>query len=210
MPQTTHEKGEFREKTNQTEITLPDLPYEKNALEPLMCSETLEYHHDKHHKGYVDKLNLLIEDTEYEGLGLEEIIKRSRGAIFNNAAQVWNHNFFWKSLSPNKTSPIGEIYNAINRDFQSLDNFRDIFKKKATDLFGSGWIWLVQEASGKLGIETTSNAENPLTIGRKAIITCDLWEHAYYIDYRNQRAKYIDAFFKLMNWNFAAINFNIH
>ncbi|MDD5591109.1 MAG: Fe-Mn family superoxide dismutase [Dehalococcoidales bacterium] len=186
---------------------LPELPYEKDALLPHISAETIEYHYGKHHKAYVDNINRLITGTELEKMSLEEIIRKSSGGIFNNAAQVWNHTFYWNCLSPEGGGqPTGELANAINKQFGTFNEFKEAFTSAAATLFGSGWAWLVQDAGGSLSIETTSNAGNPLQDGKKTLLTCDVWEHAYYIDYRNARAKYIDAFWNLVNWAFVARN----
>lgn len=187
---------------------LPPLPYPTNGLEPLMSKETLEFHYGKHHKTYVDKLNELIVGTEFEDMSLVDIVKRATGPIFNNGAQAWNHSFFWDCLTPSGSSIDGELRNAIDRDFGSLQNFFAEFNKQAVELFGSGWIWLVRNEQNKLLIETTSNADNPMRDGRQPLLVCDLWEHAYYVDYRNERAKFLDAFSKIVNWGFVARNFS--
>jgi Fe-Mn family superoxide dismutase len=187
---------------------LPALPYPKNGLEPSISAETLEYHHGKHHAAYVTNINNLIKGTEFENLGLEEIIKKSSGGIFNNAAQVWNHSFYWNCLKPGGGGqPKGELSKAINSTFGSFDNFKNEFTQKAVTLFGSGWAWLVKNKDGSIAIVQTSNAGNPMTEGKKAILTCDVWEHAYYIDYRNARPKYVEAFWSIVNWGFAEKNF---
>jgi len=189
------------------EYQLPELPYAKDALAPHISAETIEYHYGKHHKAYVDNINRLITGTEFEKMSLEEIIQKSSGGIFNNAAQVWNHTFYWNCLSPNGGGePAGELANAITKQFESFVLFKEKFTNAAVTLFGSGWVWLVKNADGSLSIETTSNAGNPLKDDKKALLTCDVWEHAYYIDYRNARAKYIDAFWNLVNWEFVAQN----
>ena len=189
------------------EHRLPDLPFDKSALAPNISAETLEYHYGKHHKTYVDNLNKLIPCTEFEKLSLEDIIKKATGAIFNNAAQTWNHTFYWNSLSPNGGGePSVELAIAINKNFGSFTQFKDKFTTASTTLFGSGWAWLVKNPDGSLAVETTSNAGNPLKDGKKPLLTCDVWEHAYYIDYRNARAKYVEAFWKIVNWKFASQN----
>lgn len=189
-------------------ITLPPLPYELDALAPHISRETLEYHYGKHHQAYVDNLNKLTPGTEFEGKNLEQIIKTSSGGIFNNAAQVWNHTFYWQSLSPNGgKTPTGTIAQAIDKAFGSFDKFKDQFSKTAIGTFGSGWAWLVKKTDGSLDIVSTSNAGTPLTTENKALLTCDVWEHAYYIDYRNARPKYVEHFFELINWDFVAKNF---
>jgi Fe-Mn family superoxide dismutase len=189
------------------EHKLPGLPYPKDALAPHISAETIEYHYGKHHRAYVDNINRLIAGTEFEKMSLEEIIRKSSGGIFNNAAQVWNHTFYWNCLSPSGGGePTGELAKAISKQFGSFAEFKDKFTNAAVTLFGSGWAWLVKNANGSLSIETTSNAGNPLKDGKKALLTCDVWEHAYYIDYRNARAKYLEAFWKIVNWNFVAQN----
>ena len=187
---------------------LPELPYERNALEPHISSETLDYHYGKHHNTYVVKLNGLVEGTELANKSLEEIIKTSEGGIFNNAAQVWNHTFYWHCLSPNGGGkPTGELADAIDQTFGSFDEFVAKFSDMAVNNFGSSWTWLVKNSDGSLEIVNTSNAATPMTNGQKALLTCDLWEHAYYIDYRNVRPDYLKAFWALANWEFVADNF---
>lgn len=188
---------------------LPALPYEKNALEPHISAETLEFHYGKHHQTYVDKLNGLVEGSDFAGKSLEEIIKNSSGGMFNNAAQVWNHTFYWNCLSPSGGGePSGELADAINDKFGSFDAFKEEFTKNAVNNFGSGWTWLVKTSDGGVDIVNTSNAETPLTDSSVTpLLTVDVWEHAYYIDYRNARPKYMEAFWALVNWDFAAKNF---
>lgn len=187
---------------------LPKLPYAKDALVPYISSETIEYHYGRHHQTYVNNLNLLIQGTDYERKTLEEIILSSSGAIFNNAAQVWNHTFYWNSMSPESTGvPEGNLKHSIDKDFGSLSAFKKEFSKLAASTFGSGWVWLVKDCHGKLVIMSTSNANCPLTDGYSPIMTCDVWEHAYYIDYRNTRPNYIKNFWEIVNWNFASGNF---
>jgi superoxide dismutase, Fe-Mn family len=183
---------------------LPGLPYAKSALEPHISAETLEYHHDKHHAKYVATLNELVSGTEFAELPLEQVIRQSTGKIFNNAAQAWNHAFYWDCLSPQGGGrPEGSLSDAIDRQFGSFEQFREKFNDLATSLFGSGWTWLVQGDDGQLAIENGSNAETPLADGaRRPLLTCDVWEHAYYIDYRNARPKYLDAFWSVVNWPF--------
>ena len=186
---------------------LPELPYRKDALEPHISGETIEYHYGKHHASYVDKLNGQIEGTEFESATLEEIVRKASGSIFNNAAQVWNHNFYWQCLSPEGGGkPEGRLAREIEKQFDTLDNFRQQFNEAAKGNFGSGWTWLVKDRDGRLEIVNTDDAENPITDGRQPLLTCDVWEHAYYIDYRNQRDKYLDAFWKIVNWDFVAKN----
>lgn len=188
---------------------LPALPYAKNRLAPHISEETLEYHYGKHHQTYVTNLNNLVPGTEFEGLSLEEIIMKSSGGVFNNAAQVWNHTFYWNSMAPNAGGePSGALADAINSTFGSFEKFKEEFTKCAVTTFGSGWAWLVQNADGSLALVSTSNAGCPLTTGQKPLLTCDVWEHAYYIDYRNARPTYLEAFWKLVNWDFAAKNFS--
>ncbi|MGL6494620.1 superoxide dismutase [Fe] [Aeromonas veronii] len=187
---------------------LPALPYAINALEPHISQETLEYHHGKHHNTYVVNLNNLVPGTEFEGKSLEEIIKTSNGGIFNNAAQIWNHTFYWHCLSPNGGGgPTGALADAINKAFGSFAEFKDAFTKSAIGNFGSSWTWLVKKADGSLAIVNTSNAGCPLTeAGTTPLLTVDLWEHAYYIDFRNLRPKYMETFWALVNWEFVAKN----
>jgi Fe-Mn family superoxide dismutase len=190
------------------EHKLPELPYAKDALMPGISEETLEYHYGKHHKAYVDNLNKLIPGTAFENSSLEEIIKGASGGIFNNGAQVWNHTFYWSCLSPKGgKNPTGDLATALTKAFGSFDQFKEKFTNAAVTLFGSGWAWLVKNPDGSMGIEALSNAGNPLKEGKKPILTCDVWEHAYYIDYRNARAKYIESYWKLVNWEFVAKNY---
>ena len=187
--------------------TLPELPYAKTALAPHISAETLDYHYGKHHQTYVTNLNNLIPGTEFEKMSLEEIVMKSSGGIFNNAAQIWNHTFYWHSLSPQGGGePTGALGDAINKTFGSFDEFKKIFTQTALTTFGSGWAWLVKNKDGSLAIVSTSNAACPLTAGQKPLLTCDVWEHAYYVDYRNARANYVAAFWNLVNWDFAAKN----
>ena len=189
------------------EHTLPPLPYAKNALAPQISEETLEFHYGKHHQTYVTNLNKLIPGTEYENLSLEEIIKKSSGGVFNNAAQIWNHTFFWNSLKPGGSQPSGKLAEAIDAKYGSYDKFKEEFTKVAIGTFGSGWAWLVKKPDGSLDIVSTSNAATPLTTDAKPLLTLDVWEHAYYIDYRNARPKFVEAFWGIVNWDFAAANF---
>ena len=188
---------------------LPALPYEKNALEPHISAETLEYHYGKHHATYVTKLNGLVEGTDLAEKSLEEIVKSSEGGVFNNAAQVWNHTFYWNCLSPNGGGePTGALADAINAKWGSFADFKAAFNDKAVNNFGSSWTWLVKTADGSLDIVNTSNAATPLTDESVTpVMTVDLWEHAYYIDYRNVRPNYMEAFWALANWEFASANF---
>lgn len=190
-------------------FSLPELPYSKDALMPHMSAETLEFHYGKHHKTYVDNLNKLIEGTEHENKNLEEIIKTSSGGIFNNAAQVWNHTFFWNCLTPQGTQePSPKLMEAIKKDFGSFEAFKEKFSDTSIKQFGSGWGWLAKNKDGKLEILSTSNAENPLTQGKTPLLTCDVWEHAYYIDYRNKRPDFLAAFWKIVNWKFVEENWS--
>ncbi|MDR3400332.1 superoxide dismutase [Fe] [Pandoraea sp. NPDC087047] len=190
------------------EHKLPELPYAIDALAPTISKETMEYHYGKHHQAYVTNLNNLIKGTEFENASLEDIIKKSSGGVFNNAAQVWNHTFFWNTLSPKGGgAPSGDLAKAIDAKFGSFDAFKETFSKSAVGNFGSGWTWLVKKADGSVDIVNTSNAATPLTGADKPLITIDVWEHAYYIDYRNARPKFVEAFWNLVNWDFAAKNF---
>ncbi|MAM00549.1 superoxide dismutase [Hydrocarboniclastica marina] len=187
---------------------LPPLPYEKNALEPHISAETLEFHHDKHHNAYVEKMNGMIKGTEDENKSLEDIIKSASGGLFNQAAQVWNHTFYWHCMSPNGGgAPTGAVADAINSAFGSFDKFKEEFAAKCVGNFGSGWTWLVKKADGSVAIVNTDDAETPLTTQDKPLLTCDVWEHAYYIDYRNARPKYVEAFWNVVNWEFVNKNF---
>lgn len=186
----------------------PPLPYALDALAPHISKETLEFHYGKHHQTYVTNLNNLIPGTEFENLSLEDIVKKSSGGLFNNAAQVWNHTFYWNGLKPNGGgAPAGALADAINAKWGSFDKFKEEFTKVAIGTFGSGWAWLVKKADGSLDLVSTSNAATPLTTDAKPLLTCDVWEHAYYIDYRNARPKYVEAFWSLVNWDFVASNF---
>jgi superoxide dismutase, Fe-Mn family len=190
------------------EHTLPALPYAMDALAPHISKETLEFHYGKHHQTYATNLNNLIKGTEFENASLEDIIKKSSGGVFNNSAQIWNHTFYWNSLAPNAGGePTGALAAAINAKWGNFAAFKEAFNKMATGNFGSSWTWLVKKADGSLDIVNTSNAATPLTTTDKALITCDLWEHAYYIDYRNSRPNYLNGYWSLVNWAFAAKNF---
>ncbi|MEO5340646.1 MAG: superoxide dismutase [Fe] [Magnetococcus sp. MYC-9] len=189
-------------------FSLPPLPYDKGALAPHISQETLEFHHGKHHNTYVTNLNNLVPGTEFENMSLEEIILKSSGGIFNNAAQVWNHTFYWNCLSPNGGGePTGDLAKAIDQAFGSFAQFKEKFTATSVTTFGSGWGWLVKSGDGSLELMSTSNAGTPATSGKKALLTCDVWEHAYYIDYRNARPGYVAAFWNLVNWDFVAKNF---
>ena len=189
------------------EHQLPALPYAMDALAPHISAETLEFHYGKHHQTYVTKLNGLIPGTEFENMSLEDIVGKSSGGVFNNAAQVWNHTFYWNCLSPNGGgAPNDKLASALQGSFGSVDAFKEQFTNSAVNNFGSGWTWLVQNSDGKLALENTSNAATPLTGASTSLLTCDVWEHAYYIDYRNARPKYLDAFWNLVNWDFVTDN----
>lgn len=188
-------------------FTLPALPYAMDALEPHISKETLEYHYGKHHSTYVANLNKLVADTEFATMSLEDVIKKSSGGIFNNAAQIWNHTFYWNCLSPNGGGePTGKLLEAIDKAFGSFAAFKEQFTQAAISTFGSGWAWLVEDSNHHLKIISTSNAELPMKSDLTALMTCDVWEHAYYIDYRNSRPNYLNAFWELVNWKFIASN----
>ena len=188
--------------------TLPALPYATNALMPHISPETFEYHYGKHHQAYVTNLNNLVVGTEFAGLALEEVVKKASGPVFNNAAQVWNHTFFWNSMKPaGGGAPTGALAAAIDAKWGSYAAFKEAFTKSAVGNFGSGWTWLVKKPDGSVDIVNTSNAATPLTTADVPLLTCDVWEHAYYIDYRNARPKYLESFWTLANWAFAAKNF---
>ena len=186
---------------------LPILPFAKNNLIPHISEETIDFHYGRHHKAYIDNLNKLIIGTEFENKALLEIIKTSSGAIFNNAAQIWNHTFYWNCLqhTSDEQLPV-ELTAAINKAFGGIEKFKEDFTKVSLGLFGSGWIWLIKNAGGNLSITSTSNAGNPLISGQTPLLVCDVWEHAYYIDYRNARVKYLEAFWRVVNWNFVSQN----
>lgn len=189
------------------EHQLPELPFAKDGLAPHISAETLDYHHGKHHQAYVTNLNKLIVGTEFENAELMTIVKSASGGLFNNAAQVANHSFYWQCLSPNGGGePTGALAEAVTSAFGSFDAFKDQFTKTALTTFGSGWAWLTRDDAGKLEILSTPNAATPLTAGKTPLLTCDVWEHAYYIDYRNARPKYVEAFWNLVNWEFVAKN----
>jgi len=194
------------------EHKLPELPYAMDALAPHISKETLEFHYGKHHQTYVTNLNNLLKDHapghEFEDASLEYVVQNSTGGVFNNAAQIWNHTFYWNSLSPNGGgAPKGKLAAAIDAKFGSFDEFKKQFTHTAVTTFGSGWGWLVKNADGTLGLASTSNAGTPLTTDATPLLTCDVWEHAYYIDYRNRRPDYLGAFWEIVNWDFAAKNF---
>lgn len=187
---------------------LPKLPYAMNALQPTISQETLEYHYGKHHQTYVNNLNNLIKDTEFANASLEDTLLKSSGGIFNNAAQIWNHTFYWHCLTPSSArEPSGKLADAIIKTFGSFDEFKKRFSQTSITTFGSGWGWLVKNAQGELEIVSTSNAGTPMIQKQKALLTCDVWEHAYYIDYRNARPTYVEKFWDIVNWDFVAENF---
>jgi superoxide dismutase, Fe-Mn family len=186
-------------------IQLPPLPYARDALAPHISAETIDFHYGKHHQTYVDNLNRMIAGTEFEDADLETIIRKASGGLFNNAAQVWNHTFYWNCLKPNGGGePSGKLGDAIDKAFGSFAKFKEQFTQTAITTFGSGWAWLVQRPDGGLALASTSNAATPLTGDDRALLTCDVWEHAYYIDYRNARPKYVEAFWNLVNWDYVA------
>jgi Fe-Mn family superoxide dismutase len=188
-------------------IELPPLPWARDALAPHISAETIDYHYGKHHQTYVTNLNNQIKGTEFENLSLEEIIRKASGGMFNNAAQIWNHTFYWNCLKPNGGGePTGRLADAINKAFGGFVQFKDEFTKTSVGTFGSGWGWLVQRPDGSLALASTSNAGTPITGADRPLLTCDVWEHAYYIDYRNARPKYVEAFWNLVNWDFVASN----
>jgi len=191
------------------EHKLPQLPYAMDALQPHISKETLEFHYGKHHQTYVTNLNNLVKGTEFDNLGLEDIVRKASGGMFNNAAQIWNHTFYWFCLSPTGGGqPNGALAEAINKKFGSFEEFKKQFTQTAVTTFGSGWAWLVKNADGSLELASTSNAQTPLTqAGKTPLLTCDVWEHAYYVDYRNRRPDYVAAFWNLVNWEFVAKNF---
>lgn len=191
-------------------IELPALPYDRTALEPHISAETIDFHYSKHHQTYVTNLNNLIKGTAFENADLVEIVRKAQGGLFNNAAQVWNHTFYWNCLKPASGSnpgggePSGKLLDAIVKSFGSFATFKEQFSQTAITTFGSGWAWLVQRPDGSLALVSTSNAATPLTGSDTPLLTCDVWEHAYYVDYRNARAKYVEAFWNLVNWDFVA------
>ncbi len=189
------------------EHKLPALPWPKDSLAPYISPETIDFHYGKHHNAYVTKLNELIKGTEFAELSLEDIIKKAKGPLFNNAAQVWNHTFYWNCLNPKAGgAPTGKVAELIKKKWGSFEKFKEVWTNSAVSNFGSGWTWLVKTATGDVDIVNTSNAGCPLTEGTKALLTIDVWEHAYYIDYRNARVNYVGAFWNLVNWDFANKN----
>jgi superoxide dismutase, Fe-Mn family len=188
--------------------TLPKLPYALDALQPYISKETLEYHYGKHHQAYVTNLNNLIVNTEFEQMPLEDIIMKSSGGIFNNAAQIWNHTFYWHCMTPKSAKePSSKLADAIKKTYGSFEEFKKLFSQASISTFGSGWGWLVKNLDGELEIVSTSNAGTPMQQNKKALLTCDVWEHAYYIDYRNLRPTYVEKFWEIVNWDFVSENF---
>ncbi|MDB5987926.1 MAG: superoxide dismutase [Nevskia sp.] len=187
-------------------FTLPELPYAREALEPHMSRETLEFHYGKHHKTYVDTANKLIVGTEFENTSLEDAVKKASGKLFNNVGQIWNHNFFWNSLTPKSAAPGKKIADALVKNFGGIDDFKKVFTETAIGTFGAGWAWLVKKPDGSLAVISTSNAATPLTTSDTPLLTVDVWEHAYYIDYRNSRPNYLEHYWSLVNWDFAEKN----
>ena len=187
-------------------LTLPELPYPRDALAPHMSAETLDFHYGKHHKKYLDTANEIIPGTEYESMALEDIIMKSSGKLFNQVAQVWNHTFFWNCLTPNSGEPGKALADALIKNFGGIEDFKKKFSDVAAGTFGSGWAWLVKNSDGSLEIMSTANAGTPMTEGKTALLTCDVWEHAYYIDYRNARPTYLEHFWALVNWDFVEQN----
>lgn len=189
-------------------IELPKLPFEFNALEPYISEKTVEFHYTKHHQGYVNKLNGMIKGTEFESMSLEDIVKNSKAGIFNNAAQIWNHTFYWDGFNPKGSKvPVGKVAELINKKYGSFEKFKEEFESFSAGVFGSGWSWLVYE-NNELNIVGTSNAETPITKGIKTLFTCDVWEHAYYLDYQNKRPEYLSNFWNILDWNIIENRFN--
>jgi len=186
---------------------LPPLPYALDALEPHISAETLQFHHGKHHKAYIDKLNALLPGSGFEHMSLEDIVKRATGDVFNNAGQSWNHTFYWQCLRPGGGTPGLALSSALSRAFGSVDEFKSTFVKSAAGNFGSGWTWLVKNRDGSVAVVNTGNAGTPLTDAVTPLLTVDVWEHAYYIDYRNERQKYLESFWNIVNWPFVEENF---
>lgn len=187
-------------------LTLPELPYPPDALEPHMSRETLAFHHGKHHKTYVDKANELIKGTRFEAMAVEDIIRKSSGKVFNNVAQAWNHAFFWQCLTPRQSPPAAKLARLLDEQFGGLEKFKRQFAEAGENVFGSGWVWLVKKSNGALAITAKQNAGNPLTSGQQPLLVCDVWEHAYYIDYRNARPGYLAHYWRLVNWQFVERN----
>ncbi|HVJ22928.1 MAG TPA: superoxide dismutase [Burkholderiales bacterium] len=189
----------------QVHFSLPPLPYAEDALAPVISAETLKLHHGKHHKKYVDTANQLLEKEPLRASSVEEVVRQAKGKLFNNAAQAWNHDFYWKSLSPKRQRPSGALLHRLEKDFGSYDKFADAFSQAAIGQFASGWAWLV-EKGGKLEVTTTGNADTPMAHGIRCLLTVDVWEHAYYVDYRNERERYVSAILNCLNWDFVEKN----
>jgi Fe-Mn family superoxide dismutase len=189
----------------QVHFSLPPLPYAEDALAPVISAETLKLHHGKHHKKYVDTANQLLEKEPLRASSVEEVVRQAKGKLFNNAAQAWNHDFYWKSLSPKRQRPSGALLHRLDKDFGSYDKFADAFSQAAIGQFASGWAWLV-EKGGKLEVTTTGNADTPMAHGIRCLLTVDVWEHAYYVDYRNERERYVSAILNCLNWDFVEKN----
>ena len=192
-------------KARNLHFPLPPLPYAEDALAPVVSAETLKLHHGKHHKKYVDTMNQLLEKEPVQASTLEEVVRAAKGKLFNNAAQAWNHDFYWHSLSPKRQQPAGALLHRLEKDFGSYEKFADTFSQAAIGVFGSGWAWLV-EKDGKLQVMTTANADTPMAHGIRCVLTVDVWEHAYYVDYRNERERYVSALMERLNWSFAEKN----
>ena len=193
------------ERAKALHFPLPPLPYSEDALAPVISAETLRLHHGKHHKKYVDTMNQLLEKEPVKASTLEEVVRQAKGKLFNNAGQAWNHNFYWQSLTPKRARPTGALLHRLEKDFGSYEKFADAFGQAAIGQFGSGWAWLV-EKDGKLQVMATPNAESPMAHGIKCLLTVDVWEHAYYVDYRNERERYVSAVMDRLNWEFAEKN----
>ena len=189
----------------QVHFSLPPLPYAEDALAPVISAETLKLHHGKHHRKYVDTANQLLEKEPLRASSVEEVVRQAKGKLFNNAAQAWNHDFYWKSLSPKRQRPAGALLHRLEKDFGSYDKFADAFSQAAIGQFASGWAWLV-EKGGKLEVTTTGNADTPMAHGIRCLLTVDVWEHAYYVDYRNERERYVSAILNCLNWDFVEKN----
>ena len=189
----------------QVHFSLPPLPYAEDALAPVISAETLRLHHGKHHKKYVDTANQLLDKEPLRASSVEEVVRQAKGKLFNNAAQAWNHDFYWKSLSPKRQRPSGALLHRLEKDFGSYEKFADAFSQAAIGQFASGWAWLVEKA-GKLEVTTTGNADTPMAHGIRCLLTVDVWEHAYYVDYRNERERYVSAILNCLNWDFVEKN----
>jgi Fe-Mn family superoxide dismutase len=198
-------KSSVAAKARHLHFPLAALPFAEDALEPVLSAETLTLHHGKHHRKYVDTMNELLQKTHIDGASLEDVVRNSKGKLFNNAAQAWNHDFYWHSLSPKRRRPAGTLLHKLEKDFGSYERFADSFAAAANGQFGSGWAWLVNK-DGKLEVVTSANADTPMAHGIKCLLTVDVWEHAYYVDYRNERERYVSAILNHLNWEFAENN----